>query len=187
MKLWILFFGLFLSNFVLAQTGQPLKFEGVEELGNNITADKIFTQAHIWVAENFKDANSVVQVADREAGVIVGKGFFEIYVQETKRINAYYGSIYFTMKVQVKDGRFKYEFYDFRHEWKLIPKHCNDIGLIYNQKEYPQTVKCTLFGDNLKQNFWDTILLKSKGKANNLTESLISHIKNSTTENNTDW
>jgi hypothetical protein len=187
MKKLILLLGIAFSSPIFAQIGQPLKFEGVEELESVLSADKIFTQANIWVAENFRDANSVIQVADKEQGVIVGKGNFDIYVQETKRLNTYYGTIKFTMKIQVKDGKYKYEFYDFRHEWNLHPKSCNDIGVINNQPNYPETVKCVMFGDNLKQRFWETILLKSKGKANILTESLISYMKNSTSENKSDW
>jgi hypothetical protein len=191
MKLWILFFGLFLSNFAFSQTGQPLKFEGVEQVDTSLTSDRLFTQANIWVAENFRDANSVIQVADKEQGVIVLKGNFNVISSNPyKRSASHYGNVSFNLKIEFKKGKYKYSFYDISQ--KNVPAYgrpyfCYDFDYIINQETFPENIKCMMLSDEQKQHYWLDFMKIIKGKFNSLAESLISHMKNSTAENKSDW
>ena len=94
----------------------PLKdgkvtYDGVVQV-DSINKDELYKRAKRWFIETYKSAKDVIQLDDKENGEVIGKGFFEIYWQVTfmsgQNIN-----VWQTMKIQVKDGRYRYEITDF--------------------------------------------------------------------------
>lgn len=88
--------------------------EVVEVSGKN--ADQLYTSARMWFAEKFKSANEVLQMDDRENGVIIGKGNIssDEYYSAGMGIQVQSNWIVkFTIKVMVKDGRYKCDMNDF--------------------------------------------------------------------------
>lgn len=63
-----------------------------------VTADQLYTRAKMAVAEMFKSAKDVIQLDDKENGVIIVKGS-----------NNYDPDVYshFTLKVYIKDNKYK--------------------------------------------------------------------------------
>lgn len=79
--------------------------EVVEVSGKSI--DQLYASAREWFALTFKSANNVLQMDDPISGILIGKGF-ENFSESTLEWN-----LYFTIKVMVKDGKYKCEMFDF--------------------------------------------------------------------------
>ncbi len=66
---------------------------------------ELFTRANVWVAKTFRDAKSVIQVNDKDAGRLVGKG--NAVCNELRQfgdvMNDYY--LAFIMDITTKDGK----------------------------------------------------------------------------------
>lgn len=77
---------------------------------------ELYKRAKRWFIETYKSGKDVIQLEDKENGEIVGKGFFK----ETWTVTFYAGqsiNVWQTIKIQTKDGRYKYEIYDFRMKY----------------------------------------------------------------------
>lgn len=85
-----------------------IEYSDLVLVDSSLTKEKLYLKAKEWFAQSFRSANDVIQMDDKEAGIIVGKGLFSTRYT--------IGNIHFTMKVQVKDGRYKYWISNFRHE-----------------------------------------------------------------------
>jgi hypothetical protein len=100
-----------------------IEFTELVTVDSSLTQEILHYKAKEWFAQSFRSANDVIQMDDKDAGIIIGKGLF------STRYTV--GDIHFTMKVQVKDGRYKYWISNFIHE-ELT--HNWSGGLIENEK-----------------------------------------------------
>jgi hypothetical protein len=83
----------------------------------NLTKDILYTRAYEWFAKSFNDAKNVIQMQDKEAGRLIGKGSFgDINVSINFGLVGVKGNVNFTISVYLKDGKYKYEITDFVHE-----------------------------------------------------------------------
>lgn len=71
-----------------------------------LTQTDIYLQAHAWFAKTFNDANAVIQVQDKTQGLLIGKGMSE------ENINNVLTPFWFTVKIEAKEGRYRYEITD---------------------------------------------------------------------------
>lgn len=82
------------------------QYSEVIEIPNN-TANQLYSSAKEWFAITFKSANNVIQLDDPIEKKIVGKGIKEPeWVVKNISENL---KVYFTLIVQFKDGRYKYD------------------------------------------------------------------------------
>jgi len=65
--------------------------------------DQLYNNAKIWFINNFKSANDVIQLDDKQAGHIIGKGLTQLPDSR----------LWFTVDLQLKDGRYKYTLTNF--------------------------------------------------------------------------
>lgn len=73
---------------------------------------ELYARAQLWFADTFGSTKQVVQVADQAAGVLQGTAY---YPQVLEVGGARYPELlWYTVKLVLKDGRYKYEFTDFR-------------------------------------------------------------------------
>lgn len=73
--------------------------------------DELYERAKIWFADAFVSSNSVIQLANKERGLIMGKGV------ATER-NEYWEKRWnFTIKIQIKDEKYKVEVYDIHYSF----------------------------------------------------------------------
>lgn len=78
------------------------------------TKDELYTRARAWFATTFNSANRVLEMDDKESGVLIGKAFQDIYVSslgipvQTK--------LWYNVKVYLKDGRYKYELTELEYQ-----------------------------------------------------------------------
>lgn len=68
--------------------------------------NNIYLKVKLWFADNFRDAKSVIQVDDKDNGIIKGKGVWDFGA------NHYF---YYTITVKFKVGKVKYEITDILH------------------------------------------------------------------------
>jgi len=112
--LLIILFNSNLSSQVLpldSETGKITYTEVAYVDDSTTTKDQLYSVAREWFARTFKSSNDVLQMDDRKAGKLIGKGSFEI--EMTPYLTESY--VEFTISIYVKNGKYKYEFTDFYH------------------------------------------------------------------------
>lgn len=106
-----LLFLLFLSSVASAQN--PIEFSEVVNV-DSTTKEQLFTNGRAWMNEVFKSGKDVTQVSDKEAGELSGKVVQPIEGSVTSMTRMNYTAVMaFSFRIQVKDGKYKYTFYDF--------------------------------------------------------------------------
>jgi hypothetical protein len=115
-----------------------LVFTEVVTVDSTLKKNDLFNSAREWLNKTFTSGKDVSQIVDKESGEISGKGFIEFvskYFNCSARIS---GKIWFTVNIYLKDGKYKYEFSDFRHEGSSSMQYGPiSLGLITNSSEYP--------------------------------------------------
>ncbi len=85
--------------------------------------DQLFVIAKTWFAISYKSANAVIQMEDKEAGKIIGKGIIQ---PQTKfmGMTTYCGCINHVVVIDIKDNKLRYTIDSFIHEacgeWKPV-------------------------------------------------------------------
>lgn len=117
---------------------------------DSFAKDDIFIKANEWFVNVFNSADNVIQLNSKEDGVIIGKGFSKL----TSKPSAVYvtSKLYYTIKIEVKEGRYKYSIYDIYY--LAYPD-------VYNPSPSPLTSEF-LYGIYMKEDFTKT---KFKGKS----------------------
>jgi hypothetical protein len=93
----------------ILQIGYSQDLSGVVNI-NDKSAEKLYNASREWFALNYQSSKDVVKLADNTTNVFIVKG----EQRETvliKKIKVRIKMI-FTLKLQFKDGRFKYDFND---------------------------------------------------------------------------
>lgn len=115
----------FSQNVVLPRNKETNMIEYTElvKVDSMISQNDLYLKAKEWMARTFNSAKEVIQMDDKDAGIIIGKGNF--LEGKACRIN-------FTLKIQVKNGRFKYWFSDFSHDCNPLSQY--NGGRLENDK-----------------------------------------------------
>lgn len=71
---------------------------------DSTTKKQLYINAKIWFVNIFRSANHVIQMDDPDLGLLIGKGYSDIFGSYVK--------MYFTVKVQCKEGRYRFELTD---------------------------------------------------------------------------
>jgi len=64
--------------------------------------EELYKHARVWFAEFFNDSKSVLEMAEREDGVLIGTGWSKIQG----------GKFWYSIKIEVRDERYKYTITD---------------------------------------------------------------------------
>ena len=94
--------------------GVPLECDTVLQ-APDLTADQIYANVKTWFANNMRSANNVIQLDDAANRHIIGKANIEFKVNNMTW-SSLTGSIWFTIDIATRDGRFRVKLYDFNHE-----------------------------------------------------------------------
>lgn len=157
-SLFTIFF-VFAAMAAIAQ--ESLSFTEVVE-NPGVSQKELYGRAKLWFADSYKSAKAVIQTDDPEVGQIVGKPLFKFSPGFFMGGEAVAGNINYTVKVFCKDGKFKYDITDFRHE---------SFGLITTEEECPWK----MFGSNKK--FREKTWKEAKESCKAHAESLIKTLK----------
>lgn len=91
-------------------TGKINYQEVVSEEG---TKNDFFNRAVAWVNVTYKNPTSVTTVRDPQTGKIEGNYRFKIYQSNEGQEGMEWGTILYSFRLEFKDGRYRYSFYDF--------------------------------------------------------------------------
>jgi hypothetical protein len=129
--------------------------------------DQIFDNTKIWIAENFKSAKAVLEYENKETGTIIGNGIIPYPCDGLECIAKSDWKVPFTMRVDIKDQRFRLTFSNLNLSWppsynRTYGAQRGHDGPIRNLSDI-EVVKPELlkFGDQIK-----TSLRKAKAKSN---------------------
>ena len=152
---------------------EPLSFTAVVQV-EGVSQAELFVRAQAWFATTFKCGKCVMQTADKEAGQVIGRGAYEYASATFLSSKAISGWVTYTVKVFVKDGRYKYEITDFMHEGSPTASQYGSyppfsFGLVTTDENYPDIKYCTkgICGKN-----WEKLKKDSEAQAKSLIESL---------------
>jgi hypothetical protein len=113
-----------------SQAQEAISFSKVIR-ADSIDKTSLFASIHEWFAATYNSANDVIQMADEDAGTIIGKGTFE-YSYGKSSHSSYDGFVDYTIKAYVKDNRFKVVIENFSH----VRATSMNLGLITSAEEY---------------------------------------------------
>jgi len=178
-------------NLANVEPGSGFTIDGVVQAPGK-TKDELFDSSMQYLVDIFKDSKSVIQMQDKESGIIVGKGTCKAIAWFDEFLLGRYAAderLAFTIKLQFKDGRYRCEIYnvscqlyatlDKPIELYLIPEfyekgHKSDDGIVdYSSKRYI----------NLRSQLLVTGLRELFG----IKSGLQAYIETNTTNNKNDW
>lgn len=105
--------------------------------GGTQTKSQLYVLINYWVTQQFNDANSVIQLNDKETGTIIVQGYCEDIARYVGFGAMYYITIKPTIKIDIKDGKVRVteslQYYD-------VTRIDGGIaGAVVGQKEHPVT------------------------------------------------
>lgn len=69
------------------------------------TKEQLYVNLNYWFTATFNDANSVIKLNDKEAGVIIGQGYIQGIAGHAGGMNTYLASIKPIIKADIKDKK----------------------------------------------------------------------------------
>lgn len=142
---------------------------------DSIKKDVLYGKAKLWFANAFKSANDVVQLDDKDNGIILGKG--TIIKNEMTGLQSVKKTWKFTIKIQVKDGKYKAEIYDIDYIFEMPGNNIGAGASNINLDEYFNNPKIFKKDGTLKGN-----AEKFANETNENFNSLLTSIKKAMTE-----
>jgi hypothetical protein len=79
--------------------------------------DQIFSATKIWIAETFRSAKAVIEYENKEEGTLIGNGIVPYPCGGIECVAKGDWSVPFTMRVDMKDQKFKLTFSNIRVSW----------------------------------------------------------------------
>lgn len=79
--------------------------------------DQIFSATKIWIAENFRSAKAVIEYENKEEGTLIGNGSTSYPCGGLDCVAKHDWTVPFTMRVDMKDQKFKLTFSNIRLSW----------------------------------------------------------------------
>lgn len=89
-----------LGSSLVLDKNQSLTYEQIINCGEQ-TKEQLYITLNHWFAESFNDANSVIKLNDKDAGVIIAKGFVGGIAQHIGGMTAYNVNIHPVIKVDI--------------------------------------------------------------------------------------
>lgn len=98
---------------ILPLKDSSIYYDEIVKVSDTVNADKLYSLAQTWFAKAFKNTKLVLQVNDRQSLKLIGKGITFLKKGIGDNLDIY---IYYTIAVDIKQGRYRYRFYDFGFE-----------------------------------------------------------------------
>ena len=92
------------------------------------------TKRVAWIAENFKSSKAVIEMKDKDLGVIIGNAAIDVNITITKWLPAVYNPFTFKMKIEMKDKRFRMTFSNVKMVTNGVEKPIEDTNRESNEK-----------------------------------------------------
>ncbi len=131
--------------------------------------DQLYPMIKAWVASSFNSANDVIQMDDAQNGILICKGAFEYKGPGGSTYRYIDGYVFYTLKIQVRDGRYKITMGDFVHKSSdLRYGKTWSFGLITDREKYKEKG----MQDKRWTKTWPNLKLRCKMEFFKIVESL---------------
>jgi hypothetical protein len=110
--------------------------EVVETPGVN--KNELYVRANTWFTRTFKSAKSVLELQDKEAGKLIGKGLLSVMVKVPIVGATDAGTVATTITILCKDGKYKYVIDNLSHERPYGPNTEYWVSAGALEKEKPE-------------------------------------------------
>lgn len=151
---------------------------------DSVSKDELYNRAKLWLANTYVNSKAVLQIDNKEEGQIICKALM-IYTpkifsgsEQTK------GTIRYTFKIYLKDGRYKYEITDFFHDPDGNEYGKFGVGTVTTAKECPDPKPMAKGWSN---NIWNDIKSQIGLNVNSLIFTLKDCMAKTTESKNDDW
>lgn len=118
----------------IAFSQNPIQYERVYKI-DSINKAKLYSIVNEWFASTYNKSTEVIQMTDKEEGIIVGKGAIR-YDHSKHTYGCYGGYIKYTISVYIKDGRYKVILSDFIHTVDYANSPACALGQLTNAELY---------------------------------------------------
>ncbi|GAB4199695.1 MAG: DUF4468 domain-containing protein [Bacteroidia bacterium] len=115
---------------------EPLAYTEVVQV-DSVSKNELYNRAKVWFATTYNSVNDVLQIDNKEEGMLIGKAIMKYEPNVFTGSEQTKGNIKYTIKIFVKDGRYKYEITDFIHDPYGNQYGKSSMGLITTDKECP--------------------------------------------------
>jgi len=169
------------SIFPLNENGE-IVYSGIINI-DSVNSKELYGRANEWFVNIFKSAKDVIQLNDKEAGKIIGKGNFNAGIAHCRAGMIHqpiYGVVNFTVEIQTKDGKYKYNFSNFQFKYlNTITGEDVDTDL---------TLSSFMFLKNKNwQTKWDMDWVDIKQDINTKMLNIIAELKKVMNTNKNSW
>jgi len=82
-----------------------------------LTADNLFTLSKIYLADKYGDLDKVIELEDKDLGMILVEGLFTIWIEHSGYPYEY--KVWHSLKIEMKEGRYRYQLYNFNIQYKI--------------------------------------------------------------------
>lgn len=103
----------------IGQTSVNYDISNVVEIPN-VKKDELYRRAIFWISDNFRSANNVIQLQDKENGQIIAKGSIEYGAKPFMPGTNYSGYFTFTLNFECKDNKYRYSITRMTHEASFV-------------------------------------------------------------------
>ena len=153
---------------------QSLQFNTIVK-SDSLNKETLYDILIDWTSVNFNSANNVIQLSDKENGKIIIKAK-ETYSFGRTVYNCYDGHLNFTLKIMIKDERYKISIFQLAHNSQYNIK-CS-LGDITTSELYASKG----WGKRDKNKIWNDLKIKSKNLNDLILNSIRLKINNYTKE-----
>lgn len=183
----IFYFCLTLYSFQSFAQSEFLFYEGVIQVDSTIKKNELFINGRKWISDNFKDSKEVITIQDKETGELSGNGAIKFDCHNRKGWFTTSGYVTFKLNIQVKDGKYKYYFFDFEHhgtQGRNGPPV--NLGKLNYSDSYPNSAPPIGYGYSKKwvNEVWVELKFQVQQKMENLLQSLENYMNS---KNTNEW
>jgi hypothetical protein len=86
---------------------------------DSASKEQLYFRTKEYFANTFKSAKDVIQLDDKESGTMIGKAWTAIYIRVMG--NPVHVRMWYSLKIQCKEGRYKAEIYDVSYQGDTGP------------------------------------------------------------------
>lgn len=168
---------------LFSQAEQPLEFSKVVQAEGK-SADEIYSSVKVWIAENYRSAQDIIQLDDKQGGIIVLKAAHQ-FNYSTMSAPSFPGPIHYTLKISIKDGRFKVDMDKIYHESTTGPLHYRDGWSLKSLTSREKFKSGVMYGHYNKA--WKRAKEDIELNFNSITIALAVAANNKRAEQNDNW
>lgn len=162
---------------------EPLTYTEVIKV-DSVSKDELYNRAKLWLIYAFNSANHVIQYDNKEEGQIIGKAIIKYDPKIFSASTQTEGNIKYTIKIFVREGRYKYEITDFIHDPYIENPGKAGMGLITTSEECPNPRDLAKGWSN---RVWKDIKTQIEDNIVPLTDSLKQGMIKKTESESDDW